>query len=72
VTRLEPVNEPGHVFAWTLDESKIPPSQSPPDPCRKMPALLAAYPAEQPFVRRFAPGPPAGRGRVPAGIRRKC
>jgi hypothetical protein len=37
----------------TLDEGKTVPLASHPDPCRKMSALLTAYPAEQAFVDRL-------------------
>lgn len=43
----------------TLDEGKTVPLASHPDPCRKMSALLAAYPAEQPFVDRLQQDPKA-------------
>lgn len=43
----------------TLDEGKTVPLGSHPDPCRKMSALLAAYPAEQPFVDRLKRDPKA-------------
>jgi hypothetical protein len=43
----------------TLDEGKVVPLTSHPDPCRKMSALLAAYPAEQPFVDRLKQNPKA-------------
>jgi len=43
----------------TLDEGKTVPLASHPDPCRKMSALLAAYPAEQAFVDRLKQNPKA-------------
>jgi hypothetical protein len=43
----------------TLDEGKTVPLASHPDPCRKMAALLAAYPAEQAFVDRLKQNPKA-------------
>ena len=43
----------------TLDEGKAVPLASHPDPCRKMSALLAAYPAEQAFVDRLKQNPKA-------------
>jgi hypothetical protein len=43
----------------TLDEGKAVPLASHPDPCQKMSALLAAYPAEQAFVDRLKQNPKA-------------
>jgi hypothetical protein len=43
----------------TLDEGKTVPLASHPDPCRKMSALLVAYPAEQAFVDRLKQNPKA-------------
>ena len=43
----------------TLDEGKTVPLASHPDPCRKMAALLAAYPAQQVFVDRLKQNPKA-------------
>jgi hypothetical protein len=43
----------------SLDTGKTVPLASHPDPCRKMAALLAAYPAEQAFVDRLKANPRA-------------
>lgn len=42
-----------------LDQGKTVPVASHPDPCRKMAALLAAYPAEQGYVDRLKQNPRA-------------
>lgn len=51
----------------TLDEGKTVPLASHPDPCRKMTALLAAYPTEQPFVTGCAGRRPARTSGRPPG-----